>query len=165
VQRNVDANTFSRGTVDRILSMFLPDAFEASIGGEGIGTTATGAAVLISGKRALTYEGDWDRNFTELGVFLGLIFVGLRVSFATWLGVIGLRAVAKGNATALLLASFASPAIFSNQITMHTAYAHLAWFAAGLTMAAARPSLLLKKHTSNAPNDSSELRRVRATVR
>ena len=67
--------------------------------------------------------------------------MALRWTFALWLVWISLRAARKGDLTALLLASFAALAIFQSQITMHTVYAHLAWFAAGLTMAAARSAL------------------------
>ena len=83
-------------------------------------------------------ESDWDRNFMELGLVVGWIFVALRIVFALWLLLIGVRAARSGDPMSLLLASFAAFAIFQGQITMHTAYAHLAWFAVGLTMAAAR---------------------------
>jgi hypothetical protein len=140
-ERNLDAGTFSGSTTERIVNMILPKSmFEASIGGTGIGTGTTGAAAYSSGIRAFTLaEGDWDRNFLELGLFLGWIFVGLRIVFAFWLVSISFQAARKGDAMALLLASFAALAIFQSQITMHTVYAHLAWFAAGLTMAAAAP--------------------------
>ena len=53
--------------------------FEASIGGEGIGIATTGAAAFATGQRELTLaENDWDRNFIELGIFVGWIFVALR---------------------------------------------------------------------------------------
>ena len=74
----------------------------------------------------------------ELGLVVGWIFVALRIVFALWLVSIGVRAARRGDPMSLLLASFAALAIFQGQITMHTAYAHLAWFAVGLTMAAAR---------------------------
>ena len=138
--RNLSARTFSGTTTERIAGLFLPKSmFEASIGGEGIGLGTTGAAAVLSGKRALTMgENDLDRNFIELGLFAGWIFVALRVTFALWLVSISVRAARKGDMRALLIASFAALAIFQMQITMHTVYAHLAWFAVGLTMAAAR---------------------------
>ena len=83
-------------------------------------------------------EGDWDRNFSELGLVVGSIFVGLRMVFAFWLLLLGVRVARSGDIRSLLLASFAAFAIFQGQITLHTAYGHLAWFAVGLTMAAAR---------------------------
>ena len=145
-ERNLNAGTFSSATTERIVNMILPQSmFEASIGGAGIGIGTTGAAAFSTGQRAFTLaEGDWDRNFIELGLFLGWIFVGLRIVFALWLVSIGFQAARKGDAMALLLASFAALAIFQSQITMHTVYAHLAWFAAGLTMAAARFALAPK---------------------
>jgi hypothetical protein len=142
-QRNIDAGTFSNATTERIVDLLLPRSmFEASIGGVGIGIGTTGAAAFSTGERALTVaEGDWDRNFIELGIVFGWVFVGLRIVFALWLAWIGFRSARKGDPTALLLASFAAVAIFQSQITMHTVYAHLTWFAAGLTMAAARFAL------------------------
>jgi hypothetical protein len=142
-QRNTAAGTFSDATTLRIVNMVLPRSmFEASIGGEGIGIATTGAAVVLKGERMLTLaEGDWDRNFIELGLFAGWIFVALRIAFALWLVSISVRAARKGDPTALLLVSFAAFAILQSQITMHTAYAHLSWFAVGLTMAAARFAL------------------------
>src|SRR5262249_40126546 len=139
-ERNLNAGTFSSATTQRIADMLLPRSMvEASVGGAGIGVGTTGAAAFATGERALTIaEGDWDRNFIELGLFFGWIFVGLRIVFAFWLMSIGFQAAPKGDAMALLLASFAALAIFQSQITMHTVYAHLAWFTAGLTMAAAR---------------------------
>jgi hypothetical protein len=141
--RNRHAQTFSSASTARIVNLFLPDSmFEASIGGAGIGIATTGAAAALTGNRALTLaEGDWDRNFVELGLFAGWIFVTLRITFALWLASISLRAARKGELMALLLASFSAVAILQSSITMHTAYAHFAWFAAGLTMAAARDTL------------------------
>jgi hypothetical protein len=148
--RNETAGTFSGGSTARIAQMLLPwTMFEAPIGGVGIGLGTTGAAAYSSGnyrgtladssgRRLTMAEGDWDRNFMELGLVLGWIFVALRSVFALWLLSIGVRAARSGDPMALLLASFAAFAIFQLQITMHTAYAHLAWFAVGLTMAAAR---------------------------
>jgi hypothetical protein len=141
--RNLTADTFSGTTTGRITDMFLPQSmFSASIGGAGIGLGTTGAAAFSTGKRALTLvEGDLDRNFVELGLFLGWIFVALRIIFALWLFSISLPAARKGDPMALLLWSFAGFAIFQLQITLHTTFAHLSWFAVGLTMAAARFAL------------------------
>jgi hypothetical protein len=139
-ERNRIANTFSGNTTERIIHTFLPNSmFEASIGGIGIGLGTTGIAATVKGWR--TYglaEGDLDRNFLELGLFCGWIFVALRWALALWLVLISLRAARSGDSTALLLSCFAAVAIFQSQMTMHTVYAYLAWFAAGLTMAAAR---------------------------
>lgn len=139
-ERNRAARTFSAAIVERITGMFLPGwMFEASLTGEGIGIATTGAAAAMTGERALTLaENDWDRNFVELGLIGGWLFVGLRVAFSAWLVWIGIRAARSGEPTALVFASFAAPAILVTQITMHTVYGHLAWMAAGLTMAAAR---------------------------
>jgi hypothetical protein len=141
-RRNETAGTFSSGSIQRIAGMILPPSmFEASIGGAGIGTATTGAAAFSTGKRELTAEGDWHRNFIELGLFGGWIFVALRIMFTLWLVSISVRAARSGDPMALLLATFAALAIFQSQITMHTAYAHLTWFAVGLTMAATRATL------------------------
>jgi hypothetical protein len=147
-QRNVNARTFSgaglsKATTGRIIDLFLPNSmFEASIFGVGIGMGTISARAALTGKSSFEFftvaEGDIDRNFLELGLFCGWIFVALRLSFAVWLGWISLQAARKGDVTALLLSSFSAFAIWQSQITMHTAYAHLVWFAAGLTMAAAR---------------------------
>jgi hypothetical protein len=139
-QRNASAQTFSGNTTERIIGMFLPGSmFEASVGGVGIGLGTTGASAVLTGRREFTVaESDLDRNFLELGLFSGWIFVALRWTFALWLVWISLLAARNGDAMALLLGSFSALAIFQSSITMHTVYAHLAWFAAGLTMAAAR---------------------------
>jgi hypothetical protein len=148
--RNKTAHTFSGETTGRIVEMVLPHTmFEAPIGGLGIGVGTTGSAAYSSsgtqtkfrdteGRRLTVAEGDWDRNFMELGLVVGWIFVALRIVFALWLVSIGVRAARSGDLMPLILGSFAAFAIFQLQITMHTAYAHLAWFAVGLTMAAAR---------------------------
>src|SRR5262249_35910428 len=93
-ERNLNAATFSSATTERIVNMILPRSmFEASIGGAGIGTGTTGAAFYSSGIRAFTLaEGDWERNFLELGLFLGWIFIGLRIAFAFWLVSISFQA-------------------------------------------------------------------------
>jgi hypothetical protein len=145
--RNTSARTFSGETIERITQMVLPPTmFEASIGGIGIGRGSTGAAAYsneakrnadASGRRFMA-ESDRDRNFLELGLVVGWILVALRIAFTLWLLLIALRAARSGDPMSLLLASFAAPAIYQGQITMATAYGHLAWFAAGLTMAAAR---------------------------
>ena len=110
--------------------------------------TATADA---SGRRLTMGEGDWDRNFIELGLVVGWIFVALRIVFALWLVLIGVRAARSGDPMSLLLASFAALAIFQGQITMHTAYAHLTWFAVGLTMAAARAAWAPGLHKRSEP--------------
>jgi hypothetical protein len=143
--RNENAGgTFSSSSTTRIADMMLPRSmFEAPISGVGIGVGTTGAAAFIDGgaegERSLKMsESDWSRNFVELGLILGWIFVALRIIFAFWLVWIGVHAARSGDPMALLLATFAALAIFQSQITMHTTYAHLTWFAVGLTMAAAR---------------------------
>lgn len=143
-ERNRSARTFSEATIHRMVGAFAPYwMFEAPVEGEGIGMATTGAAAIMTGERALTLaEADWDRNFVELGIIGGWVFVLLRIWFSIWLGWIGFRAARRGDATALVLAAFAAPAILIMQITMHTVYAHFAWFAAGLTIAAARCALL-----------------------
>jgi hypothetical protein len=150
--RNRTAETFSGNTTARLVEMVMPPAMlEAPIVGLGIGQGTTGAAAYStnegmlqhadsSGRRLTMAEGDWDRNFTELGLIVGWIFVALRIVFAFWLVSIGVRAARRGDLMPLILASFSAFAIFQLQITMHTAYAHLSWFAVGLTMAAARAS-------------------------
>jgi hypothetical protein len=140
--RNVQAKTFSRSTAERIRGLFLPKSmFETTLVGAGIGMGTISASAALSGQskflRFSLAEGDLDRNFLELGLISGWIFVALRYAFAAWLVWIGLRAARKGNAMALMLSCFSAFAIFQAQITMHTVYAHLAWFAAGLTIAAA----------------------------
>ncbi len=142
--RNRAARTFSNVTTERIVGMFLPRwMFESSIEGIGIGIATTGAAAFETGERALTHaESDWDRNFVELGLINGGVFVALRIAFSAWLVWLGFRAARMGDPTTFVLACFAGPAILTTQITMHTVYAHFAWFAAGLTMAAARCALM-----------------------
>jgi hypothetical protein len=148
--RNRTAGTFSSETIDRIAGMLLPlNMFQAPIGGAGIGVGSTGAAAYsdsegknrygdASGRRLTMGEGDWDRNFSELGLVVGSIFVGLRMVFAFWLLLGSVRVARSGDMMSLLLASFAAFAMFQGQITLHTTYGHLIWFAVGLTMAAAR---------------------------
>jgi hypothetical protein len=173
--RNIAAHTFSYSgsgfsvaTTDRIFSAFLPTSmFDATIVGVGIGMGTTGASAVqgIESWAALTVaENDLDRNFLELGLVLGWIFVALRLTFALWLVWISLLAARKGDVTALLLSSFSALAIFQSQITMHTTYAHLAWFAAGLTMAAARsaqaPRLFGTEHMRATPALRGRLERA-----
>jgi hypothetical protein len=141
-QRNVEAKTFSGTTTERIRGLLLPKSmFEASLAGVGIGMGTISASAARTGQskflRFTLAEGDLDRNFLELGLISGWIFVALRYAFAAWLVWISFRAARKGDATALMLSCFSAFAIFQAQITMHTVYAHLAWFAAGLTIAAA----------------------------
>jgi hypothetical protein len=140
--RNAQARTFSGDTTERIRGLFLPKSmFEASLAGAGIGMGTISASAALTGQsrflRFTLAEGDIDRNFLELGLISGWIFVALRYSFAAWLLWIGFRAARKGDAMALMLSCFSALAIFQAPITMHTVYAHLAWFAAGLTIAAA----------------------------
>jgi hypothetical protein len=147
--RNRTARTFSSVSVKRIVATLLPSQmFEAPIVGRGIGVGTTASAAYsakgpshyadASGRRLTMGETDWSRNFNELGLVVGSVFVAMRIVFALWLLLISVRAARNGDPRSLILASFASLAIFNAQITMHTAYGHLTWFAVGLTMAAAR---------------------------
>lgn len=143
-ERNRVARTFSDATVERIVGMFVPRwMFEASLEGEGIGIALTGATAVLTGERKLTLaETDWDRNFVELGLLGGTAFVLLRITFSIWLVSVAFRAARRGAMIPLILASHAAPAILISQITMHTAYAQLAWMGAGLTIASARQELV-----------------------
>src|SRR5262249_47598218 len=99
-QRNLTANTFSNSTTERIIHMFLPNSmFEASIGGIGIGLGTTGTGAALKGRQWYQREGDLDRNFLELGLFCGWIFVALRWAMALWLVLISLRAARNGDST------------------------------------------------------------------
>lgn len=139
-KRNEEAQTFSMATVERIVNAFVPNwLLEETALARGIGMASTGASAALAGERGLTAgESDIDRNIAELGVLLGTPLLVLRYSFAIWLGLAALAAATRGRGEALIFAAYAVPQIAIGPVTAHTVYAHLAWMAAGLAMAAAR---------------------------
>ena len=60
-------------------------------------------------------EGDWDRNFIELGLVVGWIFVALRIMFALWLLLISVRAARSGDPMVALTRDLRSSRYFSRR--------------------------------------------------
>ena len=138
---------FPAAPLSELSGMLLPQLYVQGVylaeQGIGIGTTGAAAFSLAkryadsSGRHLTMGEGDWIGILSSLAC-RWLDFRGVTFRVCALARVDKFRAARSGDLMALLLASFAALAIFQGQITMHTAYAHLAWFAAGLTMAAAR---------------------------
>ncbi len=75
--------------------------------GVGIGMGTNVGAVLLAGKRTfLVAEGEWGRLIGELGFFLGIILVLVRVAFVVELAKKSYQRVVKGDMLPWLLLSF-----------------------------------------------------------
>lgn len=107
----------------------------APILGHGIGAGAPGVARFI-GVPPLTYgESDLQRNVNELGVFLGLVMLLLRMGMAVWLVLAALRIAQRGRVIVLPLAGFCLTPFVVGQITNSPIDAFLVWLFAGLVIA------------------------------
>jgi hypothetical protein len=89
------------GFVARFLSGFL-EPFEnieqIPLLGHGLGMGTNAGAVLSTGKlQFLLAEGEWEKIFLESGLFLGLLFICLRILIVCWLGQLCIKSIYANN--------------------------------------------------------------------
>lgn len=108
--------------------------------GLGLGTNA-GAGLLTGGKRdMLLAESEWDRMVLEMGPFLGLLYLGLRVGLTVHVGHRAwksLRGRGEGDPLALLLFAGCFSDLLFGQFAQPTALGFTC-IAGGLVLAATR---------------------------
>ncbi|MBC8065068.1 MAG: hypothetical protein H7Y17_09580, partial [Chlorobia bacterium] len=111
-------------------------ASELTGAGLGVGTNAGSA--LLSGK--VTYllaEGEWARMILEIGPFMGIIFILMRLGLAVWLFGRSLTAASSGKMLPVLLFGASGLTIVSGQWGQPTALG-FAVLGGGLILAALR---------------------------
>jgi hypothetical protein len=85
------------------------------------------------------YEDDWSRNIVDLGIVLGVIFIGFRVTLALWLIASAVASTRRSNDTLpLLLAGFISVIVLNGQITAQGTVNGYAWLFVGFCIATIR---------------------------
>jgi hypothetical protein len=102
--------------------------------GIGIGTNV-GAQRLSGGRNFIVGEGAWEASLGELGVPLGLAFLLWRVSLATWILRLALRAATEGNRLPLILTGATFLDVLLGQLSQPTGLGFIV-LGAGLTLAA-----------------------------
>lgn len=134
--------TITSGLIQRILSGFtegLGQLGHAPIFGFGLGVgTSGGAAFLMGQSTFLLSENEWTRIIFESGPILGLAFLIWRTLLAVYLGVVSLRALARGEILPLLLFSASFLIILSGQLGQPTSLGFAVVFN-GLCLASTRP--------------------------
>ncbi len=106
--------------------------------GNGIGQTSNAGSILNRSATGWS-ENEWQRHVVELGPFVGLILIFLRVTLVVWLGAsscIGARS--HNNALGLLLFGFIGPVLLNFSVTSQGTVTGYAWIFAGFCMAANR---------------------------
>lgn len=122
---------------------------EAPLLGIGLGLGGN-ASVQLGYLVREDIEEDWSRNFMELGLVLGPLYVLFRIALVVWLFKGGLGATRRsGNLLPLLLVVFAAVPLFNGQITAHGTVNGYGWLFAGFAIAAIRSFGL--RHSTNLP--------------
>jgi hypothetical protein len=109
----------------------------APVQGMGLGSGMQGAVAATIGNRAAALaEGEWDDIVLELGPFLGLGFIALRVVLVVWLLWRALTANRLfANPAGLLLFSFAGLHLLNGSVTRSGTGSIFAWLFVGLLLA------------------------------
>lgn len=114
ISRFSDANEIEGGLISGVIgNRFLGGLYEAianadqrPIWGLGIGMgTNAGAKILTGTSDFLISEGEWGRIIGEIGPFLGILFILLRVLISFSLGVRSFREIKFGNSFSWILFS------------------------------------------------------------
>jgi hypothetical protein len=127
--------------IDRFLGGMwgaLTGANEVPLLGYGIGLGTNAGAALATGKRAfLITEGEWGRVIGEMGPFLGLAFIGVRVLISVAMIKTAIWSWRKGNVIPMLIASVAVLWVAQGNFAQPTSLG-FSVLAGGLALAAAR---------------------------
>jgi hypothetical protein len=107
--------------------------------GLGLGGNAALTLKITGAGSSVPYaESDWARHIVDLGPFLGLGYIALRIALFLWLGTIVLRAIRRdAGPLPLLLYAYVALVLVNGQITGQGAINGYAWLFTGLTLAAA----------------------------
>lgn len=83
---------------------FIPELYEAPLGGKGLGMgTNVGLALMMDKSQFIWYEDEWARHVLESGPILGVSFILYRLMLTLWIGVVALRHAARRDPLPLLL--------------------------------------------------------------
>jgi hypothetical protein len=108
--------------------------------GEGLGTATNGYLQLYRHAEIMeNAENDWSRHIIDLGSIVGICYIGFRVAFTFYLGLVGiLAAIRTGDPTAWILFCAGGFTIFNGQISAQSTINGFGWFVAGLILAASK---------------------------
>jgi hypothetical protein len=111
-------------------------ANDSPLFGQGIGMgTIVGAMRLSGSLDFLINESEWGLVMGELGVFLGTLYLFVRVFLAIYLLLLGFKNAIKGNTLPLILSAIVFPALVIAQTSQATNLGFIV-FSAGLMFAA-----------------------------
>lgn len=127
------------GFFDRVLSDYITPIqlmTDIPLNGYGLGNGTSAGAHLISGESVfLLAEGEWNRVLLESGPILGIAFIGWRVLFTLWLGLMSLQAAISGYPFPILIFGACNQLLLIGQISRATTLGFLV-FGAGMCLAA-----------------------------
>ena len=109
--------------------------------GLGLGL-ATNAGVIMENvaddpELLAKFENDWSRHIVDLGPIVGIAYIGFRIALVLLLAARAFRTLrAFGDPRAWLLLSATAPILLNGTVTGNSTVGGLAWFAAGLVLAA-----------------------------
>ena len=88
----------------------------AEITGAGLGFgTNAGAALMTSGRSFMLAEGEWARVILEMGPYIGLVFLSMRLGLVLWLGAKCFNAAKLGYMLPVMLFGSCAMVILSGQ--------------------------------------------------
>lgn len=124
---------------------------KADLTGGGIGVGSNVGAKLLTGTPTfLMGESEWEKAILELGPFLGLGFIALRIGLVVFILRFAISALGRGNALPLLIFSACFLLILNGQWGPPTILG-FAMLGGGLSLAATKTSSVEKKTPQPAP--------------
>ncbi|MFC3198967.1 hypothetical protein ACFOET_15190 [Parapedobacter deserti] len=142
------ANESEGGMEGVLVDRFLGGMYTAVFGeqdipfwGHGLGMGTNVGAMLLSGKLTfLISEGEWGRVIGEMGFFLGMMIIVLRIFTVSKLGMLSFNSLATGNGLPWLLLSFSALNVLQGQWAQPTSLG-FAVLSGGLVMASLKTRL------------------------
>ena len=153
-----------RGIFDRAMDNFTKPVqmiSSASFFGEGLGVGSNVGAKLLRGQAGfILSEGEWERNLSEMGPLIGVLYILLRVAFVGHMASVAWKALRRGSTLSFLLLSACGLPVLNGNFSQPTALG-FSVLAAGLCLAAAKDlevESVLPRDLANCPVSDPRIR-------
>jgi hypothetical protein len=145
--RNTIVNRFFGGMI-----VALTESLNHPFFGLGLGLGSNAGSQLLSGKRGFTIsEEEWGRIIGEMGPFLGLGMILIRVILVSKMGILSYKRVIRGDLLSWLLLSFGGLIILQGQWAQPTSQG-FATLIGGLILAALKAPVLSDEQLNGGTN-------------